>query len=395
MGVVFGFVFVVDSNRILYSKLSDYLASTFFIDSSTEEILKEAYLGAVAKNEKIRVLIVPGHDDEMWGTDFYGVKEANLTVALGEELFRLFRENSLFEAKISRTKSGYDPDLARYFEERRPEIQEFIRSHKATMREYIDSGKIKSRIIVEHATSTQEMIHKLYGINKWANENKIDFVIHIHFNDYAGRKKTKAGKYSGFSIYIPEGQYSNAKGSRAIADPIFERLSQLYPSSNLPKEDIGIVEDQELIGVGAFNTLDGAGVLIEYDYIYEPILQNKKIRQHAIADFAFQTYLGVMDFFTPSFPSATIETKFLPYEWKRDLSRGVKDSIDVLSLQTALIQENAYPPSGFSKNDCTLSGDFGPCTERAVAIFQKKRGIKITGRVGPKTRAILNDLHGE
>ena len=64
----------------------------------------------------------------------------------------------------------------------------------------------------------------------------------------------------------------------------------------MPKEDTGVIEDQELIALGSNNSLDGVGMLVEYGYIYEPGIVDISIRNKILDDLAFQTYLGVMDF---------------------------------------------------------------------------------------------------
>ena len=56
---------------------------------------------------------------------------------------------------------------------------------------------------VRHNSASKEASVRLYGITKWANENKIDLMMHIHFNDDANHSKNIAGKYSGFALYIP------------------------------------------------------------------------------------------------------------------------------------------------------------------------------------------------
>lgn len=104
-------------------------------------------------------------------------------------------------------------------------------------------------------------------------------------------------QYGGFALYIPETQYSNSKASRAVAEAIFAEFSSLYKKSNLPKEDAGIVPDQSLIAIGAYNTLDAASVLIEYAYIYETPLRTQSGRKEAIVRFAEATFRGVDGFF--------------------------------------------------------------------------------------------------
>ncbi len=377
------------------AKIND-LAATFFVDSSTEQTLKTSFEEAKSNEKKLKILIVPGHDDAYSGTEFRGIREADLTVRLAERLVRLLKIHPRFDVYVSRSAAGYNPDITEFLEKNKGDIQTFVKNQKALTQEYIALGKIESRVIVDHPVAPSKMAGILYGINKWANDRGIDVIIHVHFNDYPRKNQNVPGLYSGFSIYVPERQYSNAKGSRALAQTIFQRLSQFYPTSDLPKEDIGIVEDQELIGVGAYNTLDGASLLIEYGYIYEPILRDGIIREAAFSDLALQTYLGIMDFFEEKeiAEDATAVTYFLPYDWKNDLFRDAKGT-DIAALQAALIQEDTYPPDGNSKNECPITGRFGSCTEQAVKNFQKKYSIEpASGYVGEKTRAKLNELYG-
>ena len=338
-----------------------------------------------------RILIVPGHDNEYWGTDYRGMKEADITLALGEKLFKLFSADKNFEANITRNQNGYADEFANYFAAEVESIRKFIRDKQNLMVQNLNSGKIVEVSGVTHNIPPQAVIDRLYGINKWANENKIDITIHIHFNDVPRKNRNLPGDYSGIAIYIPEKQFSNYKNSKRIGDSIFSRLYDLYALSNLPKEDGGVVEDQWLIATGSNNSVNNAAVLIEYGYIYEPVFQDKKTRAIAISDLSLLTYLGIKDYFggDPEFKSA-----YLPYSWRNNLKRGVNNSLDVLSLQAVLMREEVYPPAGFSRNDCPLSGNFGPCTERAVKLFQKKYNLEPIGEAGPKTRAKLNKLYG-
>ena len=133
-------------------------------------------------------------------------------------------------------------------------------------------------------------------------------MIHLHLNDYPGHSSTVAGKYSGLVIYIPAQQYNNSSTTKAVADAMFKRLSLYNPIDNLPIESGGIIDDPELIAVGVGNTADAASMLIEYDYIYEPQFVNPKVRSLALKDLAYQTYLGLQDFFTKN---ANVSVDFL------------------------------------------------------------------------------------
>lgn len=390
--------------KSVYNKATELTASVFFKDSVTEVSLKQLYAkaeksGHRKRGEKVKVLIVPGHDAQFSGTAFNGLKELELNLALGEKLFTLLKTEPSLDVHLSQTKSGYSPQLLAYFENNRQSIFEFIGKQKGEMENFVRAGEIQRVINVKHNPAPSEMIFRLFDMNKWANENGMDVVIHIHFNDYPGRRKDREEKYSGFSIYVPENQYSNAKGSKSVAKSIYQRLAKLYPQSNLAVEDDGVIEDQELIAIGANNTLDGASMLIEYGYIYESLFSNPDLRNTAISDLALQTFLGIMDFFGENpdkLAGGEHQTDYVPYDWQEDMKTGGEADADVLSLQAALVLEGVYPPQGETKNDCPLSGYFGQCTEKSVKAFQEKHEISpAKGFVGEKTRAKLNELFGE
>jgi len=379
----------------LFSQVQKFTASVFFVDSSTKESLQTTFVQAKNGGRKMKVLIVPGHDNETVGAQFGNTTEAKLNLELGEELYKLLNKNSALDVTLARMENGYNPILANYFNTNRNIISDFIASQKNLMTEFLRTGKLRAVSEIEHNRAPNDTAIKLYGINKWANENKEDIVIHIHFNDYPRKKLGSRGEYSGFSIYIPESQFSNAKGSKALAEAVRKRLRIFYPQSDLPREDVGVVESQDLIAIGAYNTLDGAGLLMEYGYVYEPSFTNRNLRAVVISDLALQTYLGLMDFFGEKVADGGInQTHFLPFTWENDLEKKERIGRDILSLQAALVLEGVYPPAGETKNDCPLSGKFASCTEKSVKAFQEKYGISpATGMVGERTRAKLNELY--
>lgn len=384
------------------SGTDEMVAAVFFRDSVTELSLKDQYGRAESgrrNSDKVKVLIVPGHDKDSWGTQFNGLKELELNLQLSNSLYELLRKEAGFEVRISQTQSGYDPELLSYFENNREAVQKFVAEQKGEMEGLIATGRIERRVGVIHNTAPSETALKLYGINKWANENGVDVIVHVHFNDYPGRPRTSPGKYSGFAVYVPDGQYSNAKGSKAIGEAIQKRLSHIYPQSNLPieggnEESEFLVEDQELIALGSNNTLDAAAVLVEYGYIYEPAFTDPNLRAVILSDLARQTYLGLMDFFKDNVNRSRPETVLLPHTWESDLDKGDEGSIDVAKLQAALVLQGLYPPAGKSRNDCGITGYFGNCTAEAVKDFQEKYNIKpAEGFVGELTRAKLNEIY--
>lgn len=397
--ISFSFVFFnfVDQAPILTGihnvlNLKSYLGGIFFVASTSEERLKEKYADVGNGNAPIKILIVPGHESSSVGAQFKNVKEADITAELGKYLAEFFSENERFEIILSRGKNGYSAEFSSYFEKERSAIQDFMKTYRLYMKTAVDGGLVNRNQIVEHNDASPNGAIKLYGINKWANENGVDLVIHIHFNDHSGRAANQPGKYSGFAIYVPEKQYSNSKASMAVAQKIFNRLSAYAAPSDMPQESSGIVEEQELIAVGSNNALNPAGVLIEYDYIYEPQFLHPETRQATLKELAFQTYSGIKDFFEGSAMdfSKIPETTLLPHQWKSDMGEGLIGNTDVLSLQALLAREGTYPPPGFTKNNCPIIGSFKKCTVAAVKKFQKNNDIEPTGYVGPQTRKALN-----
>lgn len=398
-------LFAGDSASLTHYKISlvrnakDFIASVFFADSATSENLKNKYFSANDKNGKVKILIVAGHDNESGGTEFKGIKEAEINVELANRLKEFLVKNNKFDVFMVRDEDSYNTVFLDYFEKERDSIKDFINKQKETMSELIRAGKIENVEGVIHNNAPAETALKLYGINKWANENGIDAVIHIHFNDdpTRNRRGQVEGKYSGFAIYVPEKQYSNAKISKDLAKSVFNRLIKYYPKSDLPKESEGIVEDQRLIAIGSHNTLDSAGMLIEYGYIYEAQFLNKKIRSASLKELAFQTYIGLVGFFENDVKLLTrYDTLFLPHKWEKDLQKGDKDNESVLALQAALVFEKLYPPKGFDKYRCPLSGNFGNCTALSLRNFQNKYEIDDSAeKVGELTKKKLNELYSQ
>ncbi len=371
-------------------------ASVFFVDSITEEGLKKDFAFAGDGQKKIKILIVPGHDDELGGTAFKGIKEWKLNIKMAETLTQLLRKEPRFEVTLTRNKYKYNKNIQTYISENYEEIKKFQQKHKDTMKSLILSGLVDTKKGVEHNNAPSKTAIRLYGINKWANENNFDIVIHIHFNDNAGRRYNNAGKYSGITIYVPEKQFSNAKASMALAKSVFKRLTKYSAPSNLPIENGGLVEDQELIAIGSYNTLDPVSLLIEYGYIYESQFLSPKTQAQAIKESALQTYLGILDFFNDADHRkiTAYETATLPYSWSTNLKKGIRSNSDVFALQTALASLSLYPPTGRDKNNCPINGNFGPCTAKAVINFQKKYEINpASGFVGPLTRSKLNKFY--
>ncbi len=394
-----GFSFLPQENII--EKLLGQLASLVFPISITPEDLRAKH-----DTSKVRVLIVPGHDNKKSGASFGGVREADLTLQAAEELYRFLDRNNRFEVFSARDffSGEYTPELDAYFKFREEEIKQFRNQSQAIMEALIAAQVAEDKSTLNHGFAKDDISLRLYGINKWSNENNIDIVMHIHFNDYPRRRLSTFGEYSGFSIYVPESQYPNGLASIDFAKPIFDALKEYVPVSDMPYEKAGIIEDQELIAVGSNGSREGVSLLIEYGYLYESQFRNAAIRKPVIEHLAFLTYQGIKEYFLKEHSDNTSETTLLPHFWDSVLEKNMRWNPHVLSLQAALYKEGVYPPPGKDLRGCPMNGNFGSCVEEAVRLFQDKYREEIlvpvnfsegTGIVSPLTLKKLNSLYGQ
>jgi len=370
-------------------------AATFFIQSITSKQIQDDYQdfgrkrSAKSLDKKVRILIVPGHQPDTGGTEFKGTYERDIVVDIADALAGLLAQNPRYEITVARSKTAWSPTLQSYFDTHASDIDAFVQSQKSQMSEHLASGRIvPNSSQVSHNSASLPAARMLYGINKWTSENHIDITIHLHLNDYAGRLPNRVGTYDGFAVYTPDHQYSNAEASLAVSRSIAARLSKYHATSTIPKESVGVVESQELIAVGSNNTADGVAILIEYGYIYEPQFQNPSILPVAIANYAYETYLGLQDFFKDPVPSHR-DTLVASYDWASVSASNGAQGPDIYALQSALRHLDFYPPTGKSFSDCPISGKAGPCTQAALSAYQKANGLETTGTLGPKTRAAL------
>ena len=373
------------------------IASLYFPETVTTKELKEKYA-----RSQLNVLIVPGHDNNSYGTEFKGLKEAELNIILGTHLLNFFLKDPKFNVSISRDIDG---EYSMWF-------QEYMTTHKQKVIDFRDLSKrlisdakqmghfVESNAPVEHNPAADNVSLNLYGINKYSNDFGIDIVLHLHFNDYPGRSWTQQGKYSGFSIYVPEGELPNSQASTELAYSIKNHLEEFIASSNFFGESEVVIPDQELIAVGSNASRNKISILLEYDYIYEAQYHTDELRDVVLKELALLTYQGVKNYYKESTEQ---KTSILPYTWTKDIKK-LDRSIDVLALQTALRKEGLYPPKEKTLSDCPINGYYGSCTEESVKTFQEKySGIIIapfglstgTGNFGKNTREHLTNLYGK
>ncbi|MFA5935135.1 MAG: N-acetylmuramoyl-L-alanine amidase [Candidatus Paceibacterota bacterium] len=275
-------------------QVSNYSAAFFSMGITVKDLTKK--YDRPKNHEKIKILIVPGHEPYFGGAEYKNLKERDLNLILSEKIKNILEKNKKFEIITSRDSNGWNRDLENYINNNNGDIQSWVNEAKKEMSSLVSNGRI-SIVNAEmgHSTVPLNSAIFLYGINKWAGENKIDITIHLHFNDnpkYKGKPN-----YEGFSIYVPEKQYSNSISSKVLAKSLMDEISKIQKVSTMPEESNGIIEDQELIALGSYNTSDSLSILTEYAYIYENFMQNTITRNIFIDKAASSTAQAIEDFF--------------------------------------------------------------------------------------------------
>ena len=397
VGIVYGVLAILP--EVPGHRLVSQLINLVFPITLTPEDLHTHYA-----EQKVKILVVPGHDPKYYGTEFWGMHEADLTLKTAEYLYNQLKEDPRFEVWTARDfKTGeYTSEFTEYFINNREAIRKFKDDSMLVMDALERAGIAEDKSTLNHGFAKEEIALQLYGLNKWANEHDIDIALHLHFNNYPHSPRSAPGEYTGFAIYVPESQYPNGLTSRDLAKPILEELRGCCAISNMPFELGGIVEDQDLIALGANGTRDGAALLIEYGYLYEGKFAFASVRNNVFKDLAWRTYLGIKKYFNDA-AQLKNTTTLLPYTWVTPLSTGMRGSPAILSLQAALKSEGLYPPPAKDLRSCPVNGNFGPCVEAAVKLFQEKYRNEIlgpnelstgSGIVGPSTISKLNQLFG-
>jgi N-acetylmuramoyl-L-alanine amidase len=353
----------------------------FPITITTAE-LKAKYQNALTTGEKVKILVMPGHEPDYGGAQYLDLKERDIAVDIANKLAEELKTDPHFEVMVARDKVSWNEALSTYFEKSWKGIQKFVKEKKKAMQKLVKSGEITVRDFdVEHNTAAPDSAYRLYGISKWANERDYDIVIHVHLNDNAGTQQQ-----SGFAVYVPDHQFGNADVSKEVGQSIAFELNHFNASSTIPVENYAIVEDQELIALGSFNTAEFASVLVEYAYIYESKITHSETRSVVINDMAHQTFRGMEDFF--GVPRGK-DTLVLPFAWVPGPMKEGSSSPQVYALQVALHKLGFYPPAGQLLIGCPISGFVGTCTIDALNAFQKSKRYTPTGAIGPGTKAAL------
>ncbi len=371
-------------------------ATPAFDDAVTTAELQAKYEAAKAGGQKVRVLVVPGHEPSYGGAQYAGYYERELVIPLANAIATELRSDPNLEVLVSRGPSGWNDDFESYFERSMSSIKRFVETHKKEMKKLVRRGKVDENTEqASHNRAPDDVAYRLYGITKWSNEHDVDLMIHVHLNDTGGHGESSPGAYTGVTIYVPDSEFGNAKASKNAAEEVFQRLNAFSATSTLPIEDKGIVEDQELIALGSNNTSEVPSILIESGYIYEPKFMREEVRPLVFADMALQTAEGVKDYFGGT-ASGKI-TRALPYTWTTDVAATSTASTTpaspgIYALQAALHSLGFYPPAPSTLINCPIDGVMSGCVTDALRAFQSSKGLTPTGSLGPATRNALNAL---
>lgn len=367
----------------LFALTPAYAAERTFPTTVTKQDIQEKYLWAGQGGEKVKVLVMPGHEPFYGGAENNGLRERDIVVSISDALATELKKDPRLEVTVARDTLAWNPELADYFETEWKDIQKFVKEKKRAMQRAMRTGDLEDRSFeVAHNTAATDVALRLYGINKWAAEEGYDIVIHPHLNDNVG-----ATNHSGFAVYIPDAQFGNAEASRPLGEAIAAELNAFNASSTLPIENYAVVEDQDLIALGSYNTADFAVALIEYAYIYESKIEHPEARGQVLADMARQTSLGIEKYLGGA-PTRS-NTVALPHTWELSSMPLQESSPQTYALQVALHKLGFYPPAGELLIGCPISGYMGECTARALKAFQASKGLEQTGTIGPRTKAAL------
>lgn len=351
--------------------------------------------------QPVKILIVPGHDNEFSGAKTDTLREADVNLKLAGYITDELAKDMNLQVTMSRDKTTgqYIPELEEYFTDHENDIAEFIAEHKKSYAKQQkklaqENGGAVEPKQVPHGNANPTIAYRLYGTNKWANEQGFDLILHVHFNDTWPRGGA-GGEYGGYSLYVPGRGLPNQATSNVIGNAIGGRLRDILPKSNLSLEsqlsnDVGVIADTKLIALGSYATLQVPSVLIEYSYIYEPHVANQ-FWNVMLPSMSRATILGLYDYLLGQRSTASTFKHF----WAINIMPSIKDKkSDVVAIQMGLRSLGLYPPEGKTQTDCPMTGAYGPCTKSAVTAFQKKYYLQADGLFGKNTRAAMNGFFG-
>lgn len=239
------------------------------------------------------ILVVAGHTAKTKGAVFGDTTEYELTYDLMNKV-KVDLEGLGFNVTVSHNQGDYSYRFSTYFTENKDQILQYRKDKLDAFHKQYPLGVVTND--TDHNLASDAGVAQLYGINKWVNENNIDAVVHLHFNDYPGRLDTVPGKHTGFAIFIPLKTNDNFVLSYNLAKKVESRLLEHSSRSTLTSESAGVLES-ELIAVGQANSVQIPAILIENGYIYEQKFTDTKQRPSVLERYSRSIADAIDDFF--------------------------------------------------------------------------------------------------
>jgi N-acetylmuramoyl-L-alanine amidase len=284
-----GYFFVGD----IIDKISDKMNYFYFLAAailSFSNIFSQSQLPPQAKT--FNILIIPGHNPTDGGANYKNIYERDLVAEIGAKIADTLNKESGYKVTVARDENNWNPILSDYFTSQKQQIIDWKNKLQEEDKAMLASGQKKYVAdMADHSEVTADTSVRLYGMNKWANENNIDLVLNLHFNDEQRPNMNAPGDLKGFVIFVPESQMKNSGASKIAGEDIFKELKKIEPP-----EINYLLEDQTLIALGASGTLNAPSILIEYSYIYEKGIRTDADRENTLNQMAGQTALGIDDY---------------------------------------------------------------------------------------------------
>ena len=184
--------YLVNDDPFSISSIIPNAAAVSFLEESVDiDDLQGRYDkvagGSGRAKDKIKILIVSGHDENNYGTSYRNLKEVDLNRKLAEYMAGFFGREQEFRVTLTSDRGGMNKKLEKYLERESDNIKEFESFYKKTTDKLEKRGEITLGQHVGHNTASSETAFMLYGINKFANDEDFDIILHVHFNDYPNR----------------------------------------------------------------------------------------------------------------------------------------------------------------------------------------------------------------
>lgn len=242
------------------------------------------------KNNKVKILIDPGHNAATKGSVGWLGYEYYMTLRLAKQLTAILDEDNRFEYLLSREGDYYS----------RP-IKEYMTNNYEKLLGIYDIKIKHNSIIVENLTRYQTI--ELYAIRNYAIDNNFDLLLSLHF-DYMPYTNRRA-KTEGFHVIVsPYNGEFNA--SMQVASKISEKMQESYKISPTIAYDRHIPET-------VWNFYDRNGLLKE----------GIAIRGLIVLGDEFE-YKYNKNTFSKDVPSVMVEAGFI-HDWKLGGNKALKE----------------------------------------------------------------------